>query len=103
MQKASKMVVMNDKPKTDDLEKLKKLFKKSDTKPQRNAKILEAYQTGISQHKIAAFLQLSQPTVNAIIKREERKGNDTINITDPIFYIGKLRQNDTPKPWSRWA
>lgn len=81
MQKAAKLVVMNDKPKTDDLEQLKKLFSKRDTKPQRNAKILEAYQAGISQHKIAAFLQLSQPTVNGIIKREKRKGNSTITIT----------------------
>ncbi|HHD77376.1 MAG TPA: hypothetical protein ENK97_01140 [Campylobacteraceae bacterium] len=79
MQKSSKLVVMNEKPKTDNLEQLKKLFKRSDTKPQRNVKILEAYQAGISQHKIATFLQLSQPTVNAIIKREKRKGDDTDN------------------------
>ena len=74
IQKASKLVVMNDKPKNDDLKRLKKLFKKStEDKQRRNAKILEAYQEGISQHKIAAFLQLSQPTVSAIIKREKEK------------------------------
>ena len=81
MQKASKPVAMNDKPKNNDLGRLKKLFNKRDTKPQRNVKILEAYQAGISQHKIAAFLQRSQPTVNAIIKREKAKGSSTITIT----------------------
>ncbi len=80
MQKAAKLVVMNDKPKSDELEQLKKLFSKHATKPQRNAKILEAYRAGISQHKIAAFLQLAQPTVNGIIKREKRKGDGTIAV-----------------------
>lgn len=74
IQKASKLVVMNEKPKNDDLKRLKKLYKKrTEDKPKRNAKILEAYRQGVSQHKVAAFLQLSQPTVSAIIKREKMK------------------------------
>ena len=83
MQKASSLVVMNEKPKIDDQKRLQTLFKKAETKPQRNAKILEAYEDGISQHKIASFLNLSQPTVNGIIKREKKKQIDdgTITIT----------------------
>jgi REP element-mobilizing transposase RayT len=73
MQKASALVVMNEKPKTDDRQRLQQLFKKADTKPQRNARILEAYESGISQHKIASFLGLSQPTVHGIIKREKKQ------------------------------
>ena len=82
MQKASTLVIMNEKPKVDDEKRLQGFFKHAETKPQRNVKILEAYNAGISQHKIASFLQLSQPTVNAIIKREKKKGlNDAITIT----------------------
>ena len=82
MQKAASLVVMNEKPKNDKRKRLRTLFKKAKTKPQRNAKILEAYESGISQHKIASFLNLSQPTVNGIIKRERKKqlgdGADTV-------------------------
>ena len=81
MQKASSLVVMNEKPKTDDRKRLQELFKKAKTKPQRNAKILKAYESGISQHRIAVFLSLSQPTVNGIIKREKKKRLDSDTIT----------------------
>jgi len=83
VKKASALVVINEKPKTDDRKRLEKLFGKTGTKAQRNEKILEAWESGISQHKISAFLNLSQPTVNGIIRRVEgkRKGKSTIAIT----------------------
>lgn len=83
MQKAASLVIVSEKPKTDDRKRLKALFKKAETKPQRNARIFEAYESGISQHKIASFLNLSQPTVNAIIKREKKKQttDSTVTIT----------------------
>jgi len=44
--------------------------------------ILHAYKKGYSQHMIAKVLGLSQPTVNGIIKRTEKKKDDsTITIT----------------------
>lgn len=72
IQKGSALVVMSEKPKRDDGRELQKIFKNS-SKEQRNKKILKAYCAGISQHKIAVFLKLSQPTVCAIIKREKEK------------------------------
>lgn len=82
IQKASTLVIMNEKPKTDDRRRLEGFFRHAESKPQRNVKILEAYNAGVSQHKIASFLEVSQPTVNAIIKREKKKGlNHAITIS----------------------
>jgi len=62
-----------------DLETLKiQLSRAEDTKA-RNLLIVQAYEEGYSQHKIAEVLGLSQPTVNGIIRRTKR--DSTITIT----------------------
>ena len=48
---------------------LEEFFHIDMTKPNRNIKILEAYNKGFSQYKIAQILSISQPAVNMIIKR----------------------------------
>ncbi len=52
-------------------EKLKNMFSNVADKKIRNKKIVSAYKKGYSQHLIAVVLALSQPTVNAIIKRNK--------------------------------
>lgn len=78
IQKGSALVVMSEKPKHDDAQALREIFEEDMEKETRNKKVLLAYDAGISQHKIAAFLELSQPTINAIIKRERKKSDDAI-------------------------
>ncbi|WP_457607437.1 helix-turn-helix domain-containing protein [Nitratifractor sp.] len=39
---------------------------------ERNKRIVEAYEEGYSQHRIAKVLGLAQPTVYGIIKRNGR-------------------------------
>jgi putative transposase len=56
----------------------KRLSKAKDTN-QRNEYILQAYQDGYSQHKIANTLKLNQATVQRIIKRT--KESNSISIT----------------------
>ncbi len=51
--------------------KLKNIFSNATDKKIRNKKIVSAYKKGYSQHLIAKVLGLSQPTVNAIIKRNK--------------------------------
>ena len=79
MKKASSLVEAPNIDKKPDLAKLKiQLSRAEDTKA-RNLLIVQAYEEGYSQHKIAEVLGLSQPTVNGIIRRMKR--NSTITIT----------------------
>ena len=69
LKKASSMV---DAPSIDSEPNIKKferkLLKAKDTK-ERNRIIVKAYESGMSQHKIAQILNISQPAVGGIIKR----------------------------------
>jgi len=76
LKNASMLIEAPQKDKKQNIEKLQKIFLNVKDKKERNKKILQAYKSGYSQHMIAKVLNLSQPTVNAIIKR----GN-TITIT----------------------
>ena len=76
LQKASMSVEAAQKENKLTIDKLQKFFSNIKDKKDRNKKIYQAYKKGYSQHMIAKFLELSQPTVSAIIKR-----NSTITIT----------------------
>ncbi len=70
LKKASNFII---KPKTEkklDIKYLKKLLKNTKNKKERNKQINQAYKSGYSQYMIAKVLNLSQPTINKIIKRE---------------------------------
>lgn len=41
-----------------------------DTKKARNAAIIKAYEAGVSQHRIASFLKLTQPTIAYIVAKK---------------------------------
>jgi len=69
IQKASSLVALPEKTQRDESKELHTLFKTVKKKAERNKRIVLAYESGISQHKIATYLKLSQPTVCAIIKR----------------------------------
>ena len=55
-----------------DIEKLKKMFDERDDIRTRNAKIVQAYEQGYSQHMIAKVLGISQPAVHGVIKRSNK-------------------------------
>ncbi len=55
-----------------DIEKLKKMFDERDDIRTRNAKIVQAYEQGYSQHMIANVLGISQPAVHGVIKRSNK-------------------------------
>ena len=79
MEKASSLVEAPDFDKKSDIVKLQRLLSSAEDTKERNKLILQAYEEGYSQHKIAEVLGLAQPTVNGIIKRT--KGKDAITIT----------------------
>ena len=54
-----------------DEKKLIKLFKKFKNTEERNNQILQAYQEGYSQYKIAKVIGISQPAVNGVMKRSK--------------------------------
>ncbi|BBG65737.1 hypothetical protein NNO_1034 [Hydrogenimonas sp.] len=69
LKKASSMVDaprIDTEPNTKKFER--KLLKAKDIK-ERNRIIVKAYESGLSQHKIAQMLNISQPAVSGIIKR----------------------------------
>ncbi|WP_457603489.1 hypothetical protein [Nitratifractor sp.] len=55
-----------------DIEKLKKMFDERDDIRTRNAKIVQAFEQGYSQHMIAKVLGISQPAVHGVIKRSNK-------------------------------
>ncbi len=73
LKKASAMVEAPEEKKLDEAS-LKRLFDNVDEIKERNRRILQAYEQGYSQHRIAKALGLSQPTVHGIVKRMRGKG-----------------------------
>ncbi len=69
LKKASMLVEAAQKDNKLTIDKLQKFFSNIKNKKDRNIKIYQAYKNGYSQHMIAKFLGLSQPTISAIIKR----------------------------------
>ena len=69
LEKASSLVEASDVEKKIDKEKLINLFDKITNNQERNKNILKAYKQGYSQYMIAKTIGISQPAVNAIIKR----------------------------------
>ena len=69
MKKASSLVEAPNIDKKPKEENLREIFKESDTKQERNVKIVQAYKQGYSQHMMAKVLEMAQSTVNGIIKR----------------------------------
>jgi REP element-mobilizing transposase RayT len=68
VKKASSLVEAPLSKTVDHTKTLETMFKDYQTKKERNSIIVQAYKDGYSQHAIAKFLELSQPTVSAIIK-----------------------------------
>ncbi len=60
---------VNHKPKIEDLVKM---FEKITDIKERNKQILKAIEEGYSQHRIAKVLGVSQPAVNAVIRRSRK-------------------------------
>ena len=69
MKRASSLVEAPNIDKKPDLAKLKTLLNSAENTKERNLLILQAYEEGYSQHKIAEVLGLAQPTVSGIIRR----------------------------------
>ena len=55
-----------------DLKKLEQMLLKAKDKKERNEVIMQAYEKGLSQHRIAQILKISQPAVSGIIKRGKK-------------------------------
>lgn len=81
MTKSSALVEAPNIDKKPDRVKLQKLFAGVKDKKERNILVLQAYEEGYSQHKIAEVLGLSQPTVYGIIRRT----SGAITITLPLL------------------
>ena len=81
LKKASSLVAVANVDRKSSEEVLRKILTVTEDKKKRNIQILQAYKKGYSQHMIAKVLELSQPTVNGIIKRTEKSQNSTITIT----------------------
>ncbi len=60
---------VNNKPKIEDLVNM---FEKITDIKERNKQILKAIEEGYSQHRIAKVLGVSQPAVNAVIRRSRK-------------------------------
>ncbi len=73
LKKAAAMIEAPEEEKPDEAS-LKRLFDNVDDTKERNRRILQAYEQGYSQHRIAKVLGLSQPTVHGIVKRMRGKG-----------------------------
>ncbi len=54
------------------LKELEQILLKAKDKKERNEVIMQAYEKGLSQHRIAQILKISQPAVSGIIKRWKR-------------------------------
>lgn len=74
MKRASSLVEAPNPVRKPDIARLQKLLSKAKDTKERNSLILQAYEEGYSQHKIAEVLGLAQPTVNGIIKRTKEEG-----------------------------
>ena len=74
IKKASNLVVTSVKTNTLDPKKLKAMLTNIHDNSQRNKQILKAYNEGYSQYAIAQCLDISQPYVNRIIKKERGIG-----------------------------
>ena len=66
---ASSLLAASNVKRTPNIEILEGLLVEREDKKKRNLQILDAYNNGYSQHMISKVLDLSQPTVNGIIKR----------------------------------
>ncbi len=73
IQKASSLVESSLEKKELDEEYLVKLFKDSSDIQKRNKNIIQAYKKGYSQYKIAKVLNISQPAVAGVIKRNKHE------------------------------
>ena len=73
MQKASSLVETSLNKKELDEKYLINLFKDITDIKQRNKNILEAYKKGYSQYKIAKVLNVSQPAIAGVIKRNRNE------------------------------
>jgi diguanylate cyclase (GGDEF)-like protein len=81
MRKASGLIEAPNVEKSPDPEKLAETLAKAEGTQERNRRILEAYESGYSQHLIAKVLGLNQSTVQRIIRRTKAKQKDGIGIT----------------------
>ena len=72
LKKSSATVEAPEEDKPDEAS-LKRLFDNVDEIKERNRRILQAYEQGYSQHRIAKVLGLTQPTVHGIVKRMKKK------------------------------
>ena len=71
LKNASSLVEAPNTDKKPDIEILKAMFKNIEEMKERNAKIVESYGQGYSQHMIAKVVGLKQATVQRIIKRNK--------------------------------
>ncbi|MEA2112012.1 MAG: transposase [Campylobacterota bacterium] len=68
--KSSHLVISSDVKPPLNSKLLVSLFKDATTKSQRDKNIKKAIKMGFSQHKVATFLKISQPTISNIMKRD---------------------------------
>ncbi len=69
IKKASNLVVTSIKEKKIDAAKIKSEFHKAKTIQERNHIIVEANRNGVSQHKLATIVGLSQSQINRIVQK----------------------------------
>ena len=69
MKKASNLVVTSKSEVTNRERTLKKIFDNIQNLQERNDTIYDCYKKGYSQYQIAKCLNVSQPTINKIVKR----------------------------------
>jgi len=72
LKKASSLVEAPIADSENDLKKLELTLLKAKDKKERNEVIMQVYGKGLSQHRIAQILKISQPAVSGIIKRGKK-------------------------------
>jgi len=73
MREASSLIEASNQEKKPDIKRLEEELTKAEGTKERNQCILEAYESGYSQHLIAKVLGLNQSTVQRIVKRTKAR------------------------------